>query len=301
MNIEKFLELEDISYTHRKVSGIYVIVCLHNKKIYIGSAKSLYNRKATHLCDLHKNRHGNMKLQNIFNKYGLSNMFFKVLELCSIENVITREQFWIDSFDFKNELLNLSPTASSCLGTKRSLEVRKKQSKTMTGRKLSHSHREKIGLAHKGKERSQQAKENITKANKARVYTEKDKLHIQNLLGCKVKMIDVETFEAIKVFPSISEAARVMGLYDTSIIEALKRKNGTSGGYLWLYENQEIVKPIDKVVISIDKKNNELTVYSSLREAGEILGKSIANISNCINGHIKSVYGCTWHYGFILP
>lgn len=54
-------------------SGIYIIVNNINNKKYIGSTYFLKRRIKQHLYALNLNKHSNKKLQNSFNKYGISN------------------------------------------------------------------------------------------------------------------------------------------------------------------------------------------------------------------------------------
>ena len=62
-------------------SGIYMITCTTNKKIYIGSTCNLYNRRRDHFSALRQKRHGNPYLQRAWNKYGEQAFTFEVLEL----------------------------------------------------------------------------------------------------------------------------------------------------------------------------------------------------------------------------
>lgn len=137
-------------------SGIYAIVNLANNKLYIGSAASLSNRKQKHLSDLNTGKHHNRYLQRVYNKYGKDYFIFKVVEYSEKESLLEREQFWIDRFDFKNELYNLTPTAGSSLGCKRSDEFRRKISEANKGKKLSDEHRNKISEANNGFTRSRE-------------------------------------------------------------------------------------------------------------------------------------------------
>lgn len=301
MDVQGFFQLEDITYDHAKTSGIYVIVSTANGKIYIGSAKHLYYRKATHLSYLLKNKHCNRKLQNVYNKYGKKNLIFKILEKCNLESLIKCEQYWIDSFDFKKDLLNLSPTASSCLGVKHTQATREKMSKLRKNRKFTEEHKRKIGLAHKGRKRSTIAKQNISKANKARIYTDTMKCNLKDKLGIKIKMIDRETFHTVKTFYSINDASSYMNCSSTAISSALKRQYGTSCGYIWLYENIEIEIPVKRIVISIDLISGKISYYDSVNDAAKFLKKSGGNISRCLNEEFKYMYGCQWYYGFIIP
>lgn len=80
-----------------KISGIYQIVNIINNKIYIGSSSFLSLRKSVHFSLLKKNTHYNKHLQSSFNKYGIKNFIFEIIEECSLEQLIEKEQFYIDT------------------------------------------------------------------------------------------------------------------------------------------------------------------------------------------------------------
>lgn len=77
-------------------TGIYKISNSINDKIYIGSSKNLKERKLTHFYMLRDNIHCNKILQHFVNKYGLDTLNFEVIEECNIENLISREQHYLD-------------------------------------------------------------------------------------------------------------------------------------------------------------------------------------------------------------
>lgn len=79
-----------------QISGIYCITNTIDNKKYIGSSKDIGYRFKHHLYRLNNNRHTNSHLQNAVNKYGISNFTFSILEQCSKETLIEREQFYID-------------------------------------------------------------------------------------------------------------------------------------------------------------------------------------------------------------
>lgn len=78
-------------------SGIYKIVNVINNKFYIGSSKNLNKRFKIHLSELKNNRHNNFYLQKSFNKYGENNFKFEIIENCSKEILLKREQYYIDT------------------------------------------------------------------------------------------------------------------------------------------------------------------------------------------------------------
>lgn len=111
-------------------SGIYKIINLINNKIYIGSAVNLDNRKNVHFTILKKNKHHNIKLQRSFNKYEKENFKFEILEYCEKENLIKREQYYIDNL---TPYYNIAKIAGSNLGSKRTLDTRRQLSKSHKG------------------------------------------------------------------------------------------------------------------------------------------------------------------------
>lgn len=118
-------------------SGIYKITNLINKKIYIGSAINFKSRKQNHFNKLKNNNHDNIYLQRAYNKYGKDNFKFEIIEFVELkENLIKREQFWIDYYSINN-LYNICPTAGNSLGRKLSNETKNKIGKKSKNRKFS--------------------------------------------------------------------------------------------------------------------------------------------------------------------
>ena len=135
-------------------SGIYQIRNLVNGKRYIGSAKCFRKRWAGHRSGFKHGNHPNLLLRRSWVKHGADAFVFEILETCSVELLLVREQHWIDS---RSPEYNLSPTAGNCLGVKHSPETRRKCSernrgnKYCVGRKLSDATKNRIGRANKGK------------------------------------------------------------------------------------------------------------------------------------------------------
>lgn len=79
-------------------SGIYMITNLRNNKRYVGSSKNLSSRKWQHFNNLKNNTHANKYLQSSYNKHGVEFFNFSILQKCSLEDLITRENYWIEIF-----------------------------------------------------------------------------------------------------------------------------------------------------------------------------------------------------------
>jgi len=80
-------------------------------------------------------------------KHGYSNFQLEILEYCTKENAISREQYYLDLL---NPEYNLNTTAGSRLGTKNSKESILKMSKSAQGRKHSEQTKNLISLASRG-------------------------------------------------------------------------------------------------------------------------------------------------------
>lgn len=78
------------------ICGVYKIVCIKNNKIYIGSSVDMINRWWDHKSRLNSNIHKNPRLQNSWNKYGEKNFLFDIVEICSEDKALAREQCWLD-------------------------------------------------------------------------------------------------------------------------------------------------------------------------------------------------------------
>lgn len=95
---------------------------LFPERFYVGSAVNFERRKTDHLSRLDKGIHPNKKLQGHYNKY--KDLIISIIEeVKEFENLVTREQFYIDNF---NPSFNLCKTAWSQLGMRRSEETKEK-------------------------------------------------------------------------------------------------------------------------------------------------------------------------------
>ena len=75
-------------------SGIYTITNTFNGKIYVGYSKNLRKRKNEHLSALRNNRHDNLLLQRVWNKYGQDSLLFEILEECEERFLVSLEHYW---------------------------------------------------------------------------------------------------------------------------------------------------------------------------------------------------------------
>lgn len=155
------------------MTGIYKIQSkIKPNRIYIGSAVNIKSRWTNHRNELKRNVHKSPKLQSHFNKYGENDLCFSVLISCLKEDLLSQEQFFIDSM---NPWFNTCKIAGNCLGKICSEETRKKIGKAQLGRKHTLEHRTKNSISNKGRKLTEQHKKRISEALKGKVKSEEAK------------------------------------------------------------------------------------------------------------------------------
>jgi group I intron endonuclease len=76
--------------------GIYRIRNKINNKCYYGSANNIKKRWCKHKSQLNHNRHENIVLQRAWNKCGIENFEFEVVEICNKNELLIIEQNYLD-------------------------------------------------------------------------------------------------------------------------------------------------------------------------------------------------------------
>lgn len=129
--------------------GIYSITNTKNKKRYVGSAVDFDMRWRKHLSQLRLGNHHSGHLQAAWNKYGENSFKFEIIACCEPDELIELEQFYIsayNAFDGKYGY-NISPTAGSQFGIKRSDKTRERMTAASFLRWAKAGYKEKISAA----------------------------------------------------------------------------------------------------------------------------------------------------------
>ena len=162
-------------------SGVYCIKNICNNKVYIGSTSNLRQRRIQHFKKLSNNSHPNYHLQFTYNKYGDNNFKYIIIEEVQSNNILSREQYWIDYYKSTNRIFgyNISPKANR---TEHSNETKLILSEISTERFKNPEERKKIsdtlkrkGItppSRKGCSMSEEAKRNISKSSKGRKFSD---------------------------------------------------------------------------------------------------------------------------------
>lgn len=174
-------------------TGVYKITNKVNGKMYVGSsAVSLTGRIRSHRKNLRLGTHANQYLLRAYQKYGSKSFVYSVLERCSSEECLKREQYWIDYYNSADERYgyNLYKTAGSPLGMKMSLESRMKISLALTGKPgtvHTEETKRKISLSKKGRSYGEGFREKIRAVRTGWKLSEetKKKIGVANSLALK--------------------------------------------------------------------------------------------------------------------
>lgn len=261
-----------------------------NGKVYIGQTC----QKPEHRWNNGNGYKTSPFIFNAINKYGWDNIEHEILfsNLDQLNADIIEEDL-IYYYKQIGKSYNLANGGSVNRGWKMSEEAKEKLRIINTGRTLSDEAKEKIRLSklgeknpNYGKSPSKETREKISKAGKGR--------------GAKrVKQIDPESGEVVKIWDSQIEACEFYKGNPGLISGAIKR-NSLTKGYYWKFEddNTPLIKkknPLNKEVEQIDKKTLEvIRVWDSLSEVEKQLNISASNISNVCKGKRKTAGGFIW-------
>lgn len=83
--------------------GIYCIENIKNNKKYIGQSIHIHRRWSEHKNELKNNIHHNDYLQKSWNKYGTDNFKFYIIELCSVDELDDKEDYYISLYNTMND------------------------------------------------------------------------------------------------------------------------------------------------------------------------------------------------------
>lgn len=159
--------------------GIYCIENIINNKKYIGQSIHIYRRWSEHKSELNNNIHENDYLQKSWNKYGSDNFKFYIIELCDIDELDIKEDYYIllyntinDNFGYNLKVgVGVNRIISESTRHKLSQAGRKKKpnrnisgdKNPMFGKSHSDETKEKIRQSRIGSKASDETKEKLSK------------------------------------------------------------------------------------------------------------------------------------------
>lgn len=204
-------------------------------KIYIGITKQSLKSRWSNGLGYRKSQY----FYNAIKKYGWENIYHGlIIDKCSKEEALELESYFINLFDTTNRANGYNRTT----GGEHAIhceEVLNKLSNSLKGRKFTEEHKQKLSLAKKGKKQSEELVRRRVEVMKANGHYQRCKppryaIEKSMQICCKpIYSID-DNGEIVNKYPSLSEAARNMGVKPQSISSALKKKS-KSKGYYWQY------------------------------------------------------------------
>jgi group I intron endonuclease len=221
---------------------IYLRTNKINGKKYVGQATDLKARQRRWKCL--KSPYAGIYLNNARAKYGIDAFDFEILKECKDEELNQWEMYYIKELNTKAPNgYNLTDGGETIIGYTHTEETKKKMSEANKGKEpwckgKHHSEETRIKLSESkkgeknhfyGKHLSEEHRKKLSEALKGSYNTKNSKPVLQ---------IDKDTNEVIAEFPSVSEAARHFGIYDTGICGCCNGKKGynTAAGFKWQYK-----------------------------------------------------------------
>lgn len=151
------------------VSGVYRITCTPSGKFYIGSAVCIRKRWKGHRSDLKLKNHHSRYLQRAWEKHGPDAFTWEVLEECSTETRVKREQFYLDTLRPWHRKIgfNMSKVAGAA-GTGRIPSAETRERMRQAQLKLPRAvHQQRVD-ARRGIKHTDQSKANMSAAQRTR-------------------------------------------------------------------------------------------------------------------------------------
>lgn len=112
--------------SHKIISGIYLITNTINNKKYVGQSWDIVQRWINHKSSLRGGYHGNVHLQNSWNKYGEENFTFSILSQCKTQDELDELEIkYIKHFDSANQQFGYNDELGGCGAGKKSEDAKK--------------------------------------------------------------------------------------------------------------------------------------------------------------------------------
>ena len=237
--------------------GIYKIENKITKDFYIGSSNNIEKRFYFHKWSLKNKNHHSIVLQRAFNKYGEENFEFIILEKCSKEELISKEQVYLDTL---NPIYNINKIAENC-----------------TGRILPQKSRNKISIKNKGRKHSAETRKKLSeyRLNNPLIFTDEIKLKIS------ISKKGVNNPMYGKTYKTRVEAV-VKALTGKPRSQEIKNKIGKANSIS---------------IVQLDMQNNFIRFWeSTMQVERELQGFLGSGITRCCRGQRKQYKNFIWKY-----
>ena len=236
-------------------SGIYHWINLLNGKSYVGSSVNLKKRFLQYFNSNHLLKNTSMIICRALFNHGYSNFSLTILEYCSPEKCLERENFYLNLL--KPEY-NILLTAGSWLGHRHTDETRNRLSEANLGENNPFF----------GKNHSEETLRKMSEANKRTML---GKTHSEET---KTKMSEAQKGENSSRLGKKHSAEARKKMSDARLGKARPEGSG---------------RPCRSIEV-FDNKNNQATIYDSITAAARALGIGKSIISKYLSRNIQKPY-----------
>lgn len=274
--------------------GIYKITNKINGKVYIGQAIDINDR-----WQRHRRSHDNCAIHLAFNKYGIDNFTFEVIEECLPELLDEREIYWIDHFQSYGKGYNMNPGGKG--GTPRKVKcfdengnfikeydsIKEAALETNTdSAKISTvcSHTPQRYFAGDFQWRYSDDTTPV-------IPRKKQESHV-------VYQFD-EQGELINIYPSIANAADSLNIDRSKICACCNGRQKTAYGFQWSYQNT--CSPVKRKRVA--RKVTQYTIdgefiatYPTLTAAANAVGGTVGGVGSVCQGNSRTYKGFVFEY-----
>lgn len=172
------------------------------------------------------------------------------------------------------------------------------------GKHLSEETKKKIGNAHRGRKHSEEFKKKLSEAHMGFIVSEETKKKISENNANKRQIVQLTLDgEYLQTYNSLKEAEKCTGVRYQQISACVRHIKISSGGFMWLYEDEydpSIVYKYkshkERLVVQLTKDNKYIKEYSSISEASNQTGFSKSSIGECCSGRHKYSHGYIFMY-----
>lgn len=245
-------KLDILNYVKGK-TGIYMWINKLNGKKYVGSSVNLRRRLLEYYNVNRLLNEKSMPINVALLKYGYHNFSLTILEICDVNNLMSREKHFFGKYNPEYNILDTPGNPSRGSGWRHS-------EATIENMRIAAYNRDK-------------SPEALAKLSTAQPYS------------IKVEAVDIET-NTSTIYNAIKAAARALGI-DRRYIEHyiyLNQNKPVLGKYTFKLINSndkkiEKVQKTSKKIEVININTKEVTIYTSIGAAARALGYHQASIS----------------------
>lgn len=224
------LNKNNIVLENKNKPGIYRWINKLNNNTYIGSGLDLSKRIKEYL-NISELKRNPRPIHAALLKYGYENFLLEIIEYCRADELIKREQYYLDLL---NPEYNVLKYAYSLLGYKHTPETIAK----LKLKEVTQELKDILSTVHSGKEVSQETRDKLSLATTN--YKKHNALSPEALAnitakttereGVAVTLLNTQTNEELE-FPTLTKAGEYLDIKRQAIRNAIKRESLVKGLY----------------------------------------------------------------------